>query len=284
MKNRRISTLAIAGLTSLAVAISPVTAPNTSVLSAAVAQAQNSALSFTEGPATVKYNTPANFTVTVPNAETGSKVQFFLDNVPVATVSVSGGTAAARITPKSYGQHKVIARYVDPQGFNPRADINRTFTTAVDIQPIIKAGPYDGSDDEIYDSRFKSGSNLVTGTQAKPFVVQPGAAYTQQVTMKVVDAGTVTYEIGINPPAGATYVAGRRTDDTGKNIIRRGKADGTASLENGGGDSRSIWGTTGEVKYGAFYAFTWRGTAPKVNPATSRWTRIARWATSTARS
>lgn len=244
MRNRRISTLAIAGLTSLAVAVTPLTAPNNTILSAAVAEAQQSALAFSEGPATVNYNTTANFTVNVPSAEAKSKIQFFLDNVPVKTVTVSGGTATVQITPKSYGQHKVTARYVDPQGFNTRADVDRPFTTAVDV-PYVDKGP--GREDA--NDTYKSAVNGAQGTTTKPVVVQPGAEVTLTANM-VVNNGrfslpTRVYEMGINPPVGAEFKSASRTDQGASTVTARGKTDGTAGYTGQGTDAGTSWGRNG---------------------------------------
>lgn len=269
MNKRRISTLAIAGLTSLAVAVTPAVVPNTALLSAAVADAQETAApTFTTGPAEIKNGAEGTFTVRVPNPEANSKVQFFFDNVPVGTVDVSGGNASIKIKPTSYGSHKVIARYVDPQGFNPRADVTRAFTTPLDVPQIQRST--NGRDDATGDD-YTSKVNGKVGTYSAPVDVAPGANVTLFASMKINStANTYVYEMGINPPAGASRVSAKRLDDT-TNLSTTGNADGTATTTV----KNNFTGTTKGTSWG-------RNGNPRVNPAffgmdtntrTGYWTR-----------
>lgn len=268
MMKRRISTLAIAGLTSLAVAVTPLTAPNTALLSAAVANAQESALAFTSGAGTLDINTSGNFTVSVPNAEARSKVEFFLDNVSQGTVNVSGGYATKSIAPKSYGDHKVTARYVDPQGFNTREDVTRSFSTPLNLPYIERSTS--GRDDSTGDG-YVSKVNNQNGTFSKPVTVAAGSNVTLFASMKINStANTYVYEMGINPPAGSARVDAKRLDDETK-LSTTGNNDGTATTSV----RSNITGTTKATSWG-------RNGNPKVNPGffgmdtntrTGYWTR-----------
>ncbi|WP_087117400.1 Ig-like domain repeat protein [Corynebacterium urinipleomorphum] len=201
---------AIAGLTALALT-APVIAPaNTTTLAAAIAQVREDSanpLAFTERPATVKINEDANFTVRVPNADGGS-VQFFLDNVAQGDpVKVVGDHVAITVNPKSYLDHTVTARYVDADGFNPRADVTAEFKTPIEGGPNRK-GNGGATDNEYTSNKYSSTVNNQTGTASKPVSVQPGSEITVKGNM-TMNSRSVVYDYGINPAPGATYQSGR---------------------------------------------------------------------------
>lgn len=156
---------AIAGLTALTIVTPSIYPAGLSPIAIAQVREDHSEenqLSFNQPPATVAYNTAANFTVNVPNADGGS-VQFFLDNVAVGTpVTVTGGQAIGTITPKSFLEHTVTARFVDKNGFNPREDVTVNFNTPVNIPPERKSG-----NSPEYDS-YTSTVNGKTGTVDNP--------------------------------------------------------------------------------------------------------------------
>lgn len=251
MKKHRIASLAIAGLTSVAVAITPVAVPDNSVLSAAVAQAQEQTVSFTSGPGEIKLGQNATFTVSVPNS-TGGSVQFFLDNVPQGgPVKISNDTASVQISPKSYLNHTVTARYVDADGFNPRADVTRDFNTPMDLPPMLQGSGRDDTDD-IYRSKVNGQERTVSS----PLIVQPGQDVTLWANMVVnrgnwTISGTRIYELGINPPVGAEFKSARRIDSGANEVTTRGTADGTATKT--GRDSGSAWGTSGNPRVNPGY-------------------------------
>lgn len=216
MKKHRIASLAIAGLTSVAVAITPVAVPDNSVLSAAVAQAQEQTVSFTSGPGEIKLGQNATFTVSVPNS-TGGSVQFFLDNVPQGgPVKINNDTASVRISPKSYLNHTVTARYVDADGFNPRADVTRDFNTPLDI-PLEVKGNGNAADGD----RYSSTVNGRTGTTSNPVIVQPDAALTVVGNMEL-NSRSVVYDFGFNPAAEAKFISGRSLEPAKTDVKAKG--------------------------------------------------------------
>ncbi|GAB3073207.1 hypothetical protein GCM10027157_01370 [Corynebacterium aquatimens] len=196
---------AIAGLTALTIVTPSIYPAGLSPIAIAQVREDHSEenqLSFNQPPATVAYNTAANFTVNVPNADGGS-VQFFLDNVAVGTpVTVTGGQAIGTITPKSFLEHTVTARFVDKNGFNPREDVTVNFNTPVNIPPERKSG-----NSPEYDS-YTSTVNGKTGTVDNPVSIQPGTEITVRGVMNVPSSSKI-YEFGLNPAPGAAFVSGK---------------------------------------------------------------------------
>ncbi|CAB0978990.1 membrane protein [Corynebacterium diphtheriae] len=136
-------------------------------------------------------------TATAPNTTTG-KVQFYLNNAPVGhPVAVTAtGTAATKITLGAAGSVAITARYIDAEGYNPLPD--GTATVAVGTQaPTLKEG-----DEDTYTGTINGQATSID----EPLKVTPGETVTVTTTMTPSSVSVQVYELGINPPAGVTYV------------------------------------------------------------------------------
>ncbi|CAB1010232.1 membrane protein [Corynebacterium diphtheriae] len=136
-------------------------------------------------------------TATAPNTTTG-KVQFYLNNTsvgdPVAVTAT--GTATTKITLGAAGSAEITARYIDAEGYNPLPD--GTATVAVGTQtPTLKKG-----DADTYTGTINGQATSIN----EPLKVTPGETVTVTTTMTPSSASVQVYELGINPPAGVTYV------------------------------------------------------------------------------
>lgn len=227
---------AIAGLTALAV-VAPVVAPaNTTVLSAAVAQAQQQELSVTlEGPEVLAYQNSGEFaretfTATVPGA-TGGSVIFYLDNKEVTRANVDGsGKAQATFGPQSFGKHTVTARYAIQAGgteYHPHIDGTKVVDTPFPQKIQLNGEGLDGTNGQTQDVDSYSNFGIVKGrvaaadianvetrSTANPLVLQPGEEYTirgRMIAREAADTRTNFgryYEYGFNPPVDSTYIEG----------------------------------------------------------------------------
>lgn len=258
--------LAIAGLTAVAVAIAPVTVPDTTLLTAAVAQAQNSVT--VTGTNQVTLNEFATFTANVPNATAGS-VQFYLDGVPQgAPVQVSNGKAiSGQITAVSYATdkfpHTVTARYIDVSRKNPLADGTTTFTTPVRAKVTADENGIPAKEQDA-DTYFGASLNGVARSLDNPAVLKPGSVYEVQMNMRNESLSSRKYEYGINPPAGSAYVDGsaKKTDNSTWRVTTRANYEGIAYdvvdvAQNAEWGKRPSWVTA---------SFPSGATMPKVNP------------------
>ncbi|WP_087117403.1 Ig-like domain-containing protein [Corynebacterium urinipleomorphum] len=221
---------ALAGLTALAI-LSPTIAPaNNTILSAAVAQAQTAPS--IAGPNTVNINTPGSFNVNV-DAPAGGSIQFYLDGVPLdGPVKLGNGaaqTVTKAITPTSYSNtanpHVVTARYFDAEGYTTRADAVKNFQTPLDLTKLMAQGPGRNDGNTVYNSSV-NGQQRNTSNALE-------VAPNQQITLDASVSGlgntftwTDVYELGINPPAGATFVSGKRTDNLNTMLLTRGNGTG----------------------------------------------------------
>ncbi|MHC9670843.1 Ig-like domain-containing protein [Corynebacterium diphtheriae] len=136
-------------------------------------------------------------TATAPNTTTGN-VQFYLNNAPVGhPVAVTAtGTAATKITLGAAGSAAITARYIDAEGYNPLPD--GTATVAVGTQaPTLKEG-----DEDTYTGTINGQATSID----EPLKVTPGETVTVTTTMTPSSVSVQVYELGINPPAGVTYV------------------------------------------------------------------------------
>ncbi|GAB3078689.1 Ig-like domain-containing protein [Corynebacterium aquatimens] len=226
---------AIAGLTALAVIAPVVTPANTTILSAAVAQAQQAPTVALEGPNVLAYlNTGAfangKFTATVPGATSGTVV-FYLDNKEVERANVdNSGKAEATFGPKSFGQHTVTARYVvniDNVDYNPYVDGTKNFDTPLPQKVQMNDAGLDGTNGQTQDLDTYSNfgitkgrvaedevANVQTHSTSNPLALNPGDEYTIRGRMTVAQGPSTGtnfgryYEYGFNPPVGSTYIDG----------------------------------------------------------------------------
>ena len=257
---------AIAGLTALAV-VAPVVAPaNTTVLSAAVAQAQQQQeLSVAlEGPAVLAYKNSGEFakgqfTATVPGANSGYVI-FYLDNKEVTRGNVdANGKATATLGPQSFGKHTVTARYainIDGTEYNPYIDGTKNVDTPFPQKIQLNDQGLDGTNGQTQDVDSYSNFGIMKGRVAaeqvanteerstsNPLVLKPGDEYTIRGRMTSRDKGSVIgssnfgriYEYGFNPPAGSTLVEGTAKKynadgkgwDSNRDVFSVGNGDGT---------------------------------------------------------
>lgn len=136
-------------------------------------------------------------TATAPNTTTGN-VQFYLNNAPVGDpVAVTAtGTAATKIALGAAGSAVITARYIDAEGYNPLPD--GIATVAVGTQaPTLKEG-----DEDTYTGTINGQATSIH----EPLKVTPGETVTVTTTMTPSSVSVQVYELGINPPAGVTYV------------------------------------------------------------------------------
>jgi len=272
MAKRFPSRTAIAGLTALAMT-APIIAPaSTTTLAAAIAQVredlseanklvfENRPNVSTDNPAQVAYNTEGTFRVRVPNAEPNSKVQFFLDSVaqgePVAVVN---GYAQIKVKPTSFTtdafKHVLTARYVDPNGFNVRADIAREFTTPLTEAAVPKeVKSQNVTDEEIRDSRYSFTINGAEKTNNDPQVLTQGQVFTLTGSNTFSGIGfTNLYEIGLNPPTGTEFVSSRRVDRTASVAYQGADNNGVGIRVHRDADGN--WGMPGNPKANPGNAF-----------------------------
>lgn len=258
--------LAVTGLTAVAVAIAPVTVPDTTLMFAAVAQAQTGVT--VTGTQQVTVNESATFTAYVPNATAGS-VQFYLDGIPQGKpIDVSNGKAiSGPITAVSYATdkfpHTVTARYIDASRKNPLADGTTTFTTPVRAKVTADKNGVPAQEQDV-DTYFGASLNGVARSLDNPAVLKAGSVYEVQMNMKNESFSSRKYEYGINPPAGSAYVDGsaKKTDDLSWRVTTRANFQGIAYdvidvTENAEWGKRPSWVTA---------SFPSGATMPKVNP------------------
>ncbi|GAB3073196.1 Ig-like domain repeat protein [Corynebacterium aquatimens] len=263
---------AIAGLTALAIA-SPVVAPvNTSLLAAAVAQVREdlstrNKLVFkarpntpSDNPAEVAYRTEGTFSVQVPNPEPNSKVQFFLDGVAQGEpVAITNGYASITVKPTSFTtdafKHVVTARYVDPNGFNVRADVTKEFATKLTEAAVPKEVKSQNiTDEEIRDNRYSFTINGSSKTDSNPLALKQGQEFTLTGSNSFSGRGfTNVWEIGLNPPSGTEFVSAKRTDRTASVAYQGADSNGVGIRVHQDADGN--WGVPGNPKANPGNAF-----------------------------
>lgn len=239
---------AIAGLTAMAMIAPVVTPANTTVLSAAVAQAQAVQAVTVAGPDNLAINTEGTFTANVPEATDGT-VQFYLDGVPVGEpIKYEGAAVPQKITPTSYTsgdfKHTVTARYTDTEGFNSNPDGTAEFTTPVEIKPLDERNGSD-SDRHLGSKIGVTPQSLAVSSLDNPVVIEAGSKYWLESGEKITSGRSRFYETGFNPPAGSTYVDGsmKRIGYTYQ-ITTRGNDNGSIIKVMDGRDfSHPLWGT-----------------------------------------
>ncbi|WP_019194758.1 Rib/alpha-like domain-containing protein [Corynebacterium timonense] len=243
---------AIAGLCAvglIAPAVAPIDAPVPNVSVAHAADTREAVK--VAGPTTVAIKTPATYTAAIPGATNG-KVEFYLDGVAVATANVnSEGQAIANITPLSYGEHTLTARYVTIKNetpYNVNPDGTATFTTPFPEKYSRNDKGNTNTDADDY------GPFLINGnvhTASNPLDLQPGAKYHLRGRMTVrTFVNSRIYEAGLNPSPGSTYVEGTASRfhpnsgaaETNMVVKTRANAHGVTTTDTAGDFYSSDWG------------------------------------------
>lgn len=218
---------ALAGLTALAVGANAVSVPDAPLQPLGGATAMADVPVKVEAPEIVKIGSPLTLEISADSPVTGT-VQLFLDNVPYGgpVPIVDGKKVVAEVTPQSYGDHTVTARFIDENGFNPSPDSQKDFTT-----PLPKTETHSKSGRRTEQDSY---SNM----KVRETTVKPGGTYTATATITPKNRiNNGIDEFGLNPPAGDTYVEGSATINkhpvkSGSSLllVSRGTGDGTAKL------------------------------------------------------
>ncbi|MGI0542572.1 hypothetical protein KIP68_09810 [Corynebacterium aquatimens] len=250
---------AIAGLTAIAIAATPLTVPNQTVLSAAVANAADTRTVTVTGPDNVTITTAETFTVKVSGV-TGGKVQLYLDNVAQGNpVELSAsGEATPSITPRSYGDHTLTARFIDADGSNPIEDGIKNFKTPYPTEIRLANA---GADLTEYDSYHGFTINGKATTPTDLPVLEAGDTYTVRGNMRWDTASGRFYEVAINPPVGSTYV------DNSARKLNGNNEDTSWAVGSRGTDTGTVAGQLGNKYYYPYWGETKEGTTyPTINP------------------
>ncbi|MBG6122937.1 Ig-like domain repeat protein [Corynebacterium aquatimens] len=238
-----------------------ITQPHLPGVSPTIAQAQTTSVRFVSAPQTININSSGTFRVDISNPQSG-KIHFYLDGVPVDNpVNLGNGASDSvtkTITPVSYTNsqypHVVTARYISADGFNPHPDVQANFQTPLDLTKLVEQGPGRNDGESTYNSKVDGQERNVSN----PLAVDPGQQITLDASVAIGGtrvSWTDVYELGINPPAGAEYVSGRRTDNRNTTVLTRGNGTGGVTrLPTNLSDVKwPSWGQTGYPSVTAGY-------------------------------